>query len=96
MLQRLKDGCEEFLAVMSISQRLLVAVWATVLSPGALLLGSLFVPSELQAGLVGRIFVPIFTAVRDALPWAALVVFLYFSFVTADVYHRERARLLDL
>lgn len=96
MLQRLKDGCEEFLAVMSISQRLLVAVWVTVLSPGALMLGSLFIPRELQAGLVGRMFDPIFTAVRDAVPWAALAVFLYFSFVTADVYQRERARLLDL
>jgi hypothetical protein len=96
VLERLKDECEEFLAVMSISPRLLVAVWSTVLSPGALMLGSLFIPGELQADLVGRMFDPILTVVRDAVPWAALAVFLYFSFVTADVYQRERARLLDL
>lgn len=97
MLERLKDGCEEFLAVMSISPKLQLAGWVTVLSPGALiLLGSLLIPSELQAGLVGKMFEPIFIAVRDAVPWASLSVFLYFGFVTAGVYQRERARLLEL
>lgn len=96
MFERVRDTCEEFVAVMSISSRLLLAMSVTILSPGVIMLMSLVIPHDDAIGGLGRILAPVFDNLRDVAPWGAFVVFLYFSFTTADVFQRERDRLLRL
>lgn len=96
MLDEVKDTLYEFCAVLSISGKLVITVWATLLIPTGVLLSALLIPEIDHPSPINQVLNGALDQVRTALPWAALVALLYSGAMMLSVYRRERRRLLRL
>lgn len=94
MLSRMKDEWQMFIAILSVSEKLLVSFLITIFSPSVAMLASLLIPTHLQGDLAHRMFGPMLAAIRELVPLAALLTFIYFCATTIGVYLREKDRLL--
>jgi uncharacterized membrane protein len=96
MLDAVKDALYEFCAVLSISAKLVIAAWATLLIPAGVLLSALLIPDIDRPSPINQVLNGALDQVRTAMPWAALVALLYFGAMMLSVYRSERRRLLHL
>ncbi len=92
-MQWFKQKCELAGAIFGASTRLQVATYAWIFMPVMVFAVGGLIPAGGEQGPTAMLK-PIFDMARSLVPWAALIVFVKFGLITADIYQKEKRRLL--